>query len=177
MPKILENVKEQLIAEAKRQIREQGYSSTTIRSVAAACGLGVGTVYNYFPSKDMLIAASVLDDWMKYLEKMAALPADEPKKLLGGIYKLLQEFARENELLFQNAEASKSANTVYLERHKMLRGQIASFIVPICENRQSVNPSFTAEFIAESLLCWFMENVDFEDIFPLLEKILSNDRG
>ena len=45
MPKIIENVREQLIGEAKRQIAENGYAQTTIRSVAKACGLGVGTVY------------------------------------------------------------------------------------------------------------------------------------
>ena len=46
MPKIIENVREQLLTEAKRQIAENGYSATTIRSVAGACGLGIGTVYN-----------------------------------------------------------------------------------------------------------------------------------
>ena len=56
MPKIIENVREQLLAEAKKQVFEHGYADTTIRSVARACGLGVGTVYNYFSSKEMLIA-------------------------------------------------------------------------------------------------------------------------
>ena len=50
MPKIIENLKARLIAEAKRQIEEAGYGAVTIRSVASSCGVGVGTVYNYFPS-------------------------------------------------------------------------------------------------------------------------------
>ena len=33
----------------------------TVRSVAAGCGVAVGTVYNYFSSKDMLIAAFMLE--------------------------------------------------------------------------------------------------------------------
>ena len=56
MPKIIENLEKRLIAEAKRQIAESGYGATTIRSVAKGCNVGVGTVYNYFPSKDALIA-------------------------------------------------------------------------------------------------------------------------
>ena len=63
MPKILENIREILLQEAKRQVFENGYSSLTIRSVASACGIGVGTVYNYFESKDALVAGFMLEDW------------------------------------------------------------------------------------------------------------------
>ena len=57
MPKIIENLENRLISEAKKQIAEAGYNAVTIRSVAKACGVGVGTVYNYFESKEALLAA------------------------------------------------------------------------------------------------------------------------
>ena len=60
MPKIIENLQEKLIHEARRQVQQKGYGSLTIRSVATACGVGVGTVYNYFASKDALVAAFIL---------------------------------------------------------------------------------------------------------------------
>ena len=72
MPKIIENIREKLLEEAKRQVMEQGYSAMTIRSVASACGVGVGTVYNYFSSKDMLVASFMLEDWMKCLAVIEA---------------------------------------------------------------------------------------------------------
>ena len=65
MPKIIENLREQLLAEAKKQTSEQGYAKTTIRSVAGACGVGIGTVYNYFESKDVLIASFMVEDWQR----------------------------------------------------------------------------------------------------------------
>ena len=74
MPKIIENLRDQLLQEARKQIAERGYTGTTIRSVAGACGVGVGTVYNYFSSKEMLIAAFMMEDWQKQLDAMAALP-------------------------------------------------------------------------------------------------------
>ena len=43
MPKIIENLESKLIEEAFHQIRDVGYSATTIRSIAKACGVGVGT--------------------------------------------------------------------------------------------------------------------------------------
>ena len=63
MPKIIENLENRLIEEAKKQIEASGYGATTIRSVAAGCGVGVGTVYNYFSSKDELLATYLLSDW------------------------------------------------------------------------------------------------------------------
>ena len=49
--------------EARRQIEQSGFAAMTIRSVAKACAVGVGTVYNYFPSKEILVASFMLDDW------------------------------------------------------------------------------------------------------------------
>ena len=63
MPRIIENLKDRLIAETQKQIEENGYGALTIRSVAKACGVGIGTVYNYFQSKEELIAKHLLDDW------------------------------------------------------------------------------------------------------------------
>ena len=76
MPKIIANLRERILAEARRQIEEQGYGATTIRSIASACGVGTGTVYNYFESKDMLIASFMVDDWMRCLDRMKTFPSE-----------------------------------------------------------------------------------------------------
>ena len=76
MPKIIRDLKSRLIEEAKKQIELAGYGALTIRSVAKACGVGVGTVYNYFPSKDTLIATYMLEDWnRREAEEQAAAAA------------------------------------------------------------------------------------------------------
>jgi len=170
VPKIIENVREQLLAEAKKQILTQGYAATTVRSVAGACGLGVGTVYNYFESKEMLIASFMYEDWKKYLSGMRQLSADDPHALLAGIYRALRRFADENAKLFSDADAAKMVAVGSSDRHKMLRDQIAHFVRPICETE------FCAAFIAEALISWSMENADFDDVYPLLERITKNTK-
>ena len=170
MPKIIENVREQLLAEARKQILERGYSETTIRSVAGACGLAVGTVYNYFKSKDILIATFVLEDWMRCLSRMRTLPTEDNKAFLAGVYESLLGFARDNERLFSNEDAAKQASTGSARRHKLLRAQISELILPIIKN----NDGFTAEFIAESLISWSAEGKDSSLVIPILLKLIES---
>ncbi len=169
MPKIIENVREQLLVEAKRQIAQNGYGKTTIRSVASACGIGVGTMYNYFKSKDMLIASFMVDDWQECLEKMRQKNANDTEAFLKNIYLSLREFAQSHTYLFSDVDASKVFATVSGERHKLLRNQLAQIILLICNYS---NREFLSEFIAESLLTWTMADKSFEDIYSIIKLLL-----
>ena len=173
MPKIIENLREQLLAETKRQAFELGYSQTTIRSVASACGVGIGTVYNYFKSKDMLVAEVVHDDWKRYLKLMSELSYEDPKVFFAGIYSSLMQFAADYEKLFSDPDAARLASNGSESRHKMLREQIVAFVLPFCQARKFDDPRFASEFISESILCWSMQKEDFAKVYPLLEKIIK----
>lgn len=169
MPKIIENVRDQLLTEAKRQIMENGYANTTVRSVASACGLGVGTVYNYFKSKDMLIASFMVDDWKECLAKMKQESTENAEELFRCIYALLLEFAEKHASLFGDADAAKVFAIAFSERHKILRDQLAEIILPLCNHS---NREFLAEFIAESLLTWTMADKSFEEIYSVIKILL-----
>ena len=87
MPKIIENLENRLVEEARRQAWEGGYSAVTIRSVAAACGVGVGTVYNYFPSKEYLAAGVMLEDWKEITRRFSGPDAPgSPENLLHALF-------------------------------------------------------------------------------------------
>ena len=43
--------KEEILRTSRELIRQEGWSAVNIRSVAAACGVSVGSIYNYFDSK------------------------------------------------------------------------------------------------------------------------------
>lgn len=168
MPKIIENVREQLINEAKRQISDKGYAKTTIRSVAAACSLGVGTVYNYFPSKDMLIASFMTEDWKKSLSSIKTDGSAE--EVLLSVQQALCDFAKNHRRLFSDRDARNVFAAVFSEWHPVLRGQIAEIIIPFCKNAE--NPTFLSEFIAESLLSWTMEGKNFDEQYNVIKKLL-----
>lgn len=170
MPKIIENLREKLLEEAKRQVMEQGYSAMTIRSVASACGVGVGTVYNYFPSKDMLVASFMLADWMESLAVIEAGCTVEKgaETAIRCIFEELQRFMAKYAPLFSDKNAEASSSSSLHQRHGMLRGQLAKPLLPLCELQDKADAALLAEFIAESLLAWSRTDRSFEDISSIL---------
>lgn len=167
MPKIIENLPQSLMAEARRQVLESGYSAMTIRSVAQACNVGIGTVYNYFPSKDALTAGFMAADWKTYIAQIQAAgeKAQEPEPVLRCIYDQLRRFLRLYQPLFQDATAIANAAGAFGHYHQMLRGQLAAPLRRFCAE------DFQAEFIAEALLTWTVAGRPFEEIESQIQKI------
>ena len=164
MPKIIENPEGRLVAEARRQIEESGYSAVTIRSVAKACGMGVGTVYNYFPSKEALLASYMLEDWNGCVRAIEAVGtyAETPKAVLHCIHDQLLAYAGRHSAVFQDEAAAGAIAGSYSRYHALLRSQLAAPIRRFCRD------SFTAEFIAEALLTWTMAGKTFAELYPAL---------
>ena len=170
MPKIIENLRERLLEEAKHQVMEQGYSAMTIRSVASACGVGVGTVYNYFASKDMLVASFMLEDWLicKQTIDAACEENNTPELALRCIYDGLNSFIAKYETLFKDESAGAAFASSSKQRHKLLCSQIAKPLLPLCQKQTKVKAEFLAEFIAESMLTWTHSESSFDDISSVL---------
>jgi len=173
MPKIIENVREQLLNEAKRQILENGYAKTTIRSVATSCGLGIGTVYNYFQSKDMLVASFVAEDWKKHLKQIEEQASKDPEEVIKSMYHNLSIFMEKYNTLFCDSDASKVYMTVLSTRHKQLRTQLARCLKSVCEKASVQDKEFLAEWIAESLLTWTVAGKSFDEQYEIIKQIIK----
>lgn len=61
--------KEEILKTSRELIQQQGWSGVSIRSVAAACGVSVGSIYNYFDSKTELIGATVESVWCEIFHR------------------------------------------------------------------------------------------------------------
>ena len=55
--------KEDILICAVQLVKEEGFGQLNIRSLAAACDVSTGTIYNYFPSKQELVAETVETIW------------------------------------------------------------------------------------------------------------------
>jgi AcrR family transcriptional regulator len=70
----------QILAEAARLFRHQGYAATTLRQVADAAGIKAGSIYYHFDSKDQILG-EVLDKGIELVmqavrQRIDALPTD-----------------------------------------------------------------------------------------------------
>lgn len=167
MPKIIENPEHRLKEEARRQINASGYAGMTVRSVAAACGIGVGTVYHYYPSKDALIAAFMLEDWQRCMDAVRAVSADaaSPESVVRSIYDQLLLFADENRAVIRDKSAAAAFAGAFGRYHALLREQLAQPLLKFCAD------PFAADFIAESLLTWTMAGTDFDALSRMISKL------
>jgi len=167
MPKIIENPESRLIEEAKKQIEESGYGAMTIRSVAKACGVGVGTVYNYFSSKEELVATHLLEDWKQCITAIRAVStySDFPRPVALCIYDQLISFAQRHLAIFRDEAAAASFAGSFGKYHGMLRAQLSQPLRKFCSS------DFAADFLAEALLTWTMAGKTFDEIYGMMEKL------
>ena len=61
--------KEEILKTSRELIQREGWSAINIRSVAAACGVSVGSIYNYFESKAALVSATVESVWCEIFHR------------------------------------------------------------------------------------------------------------
>lgn len=167
MPKIIENLPQRLVEEARRQIEESGYGAMTVRSVAKGCGVGIGTVYNYFPSKDAMVATFMLADWNACMEdaRSCAQTARNQDAVLRAMYEGLLRFLKLHERIFRDEAAAASFFGAGGSYHALLRSQLAEPLQKFCSD------SFTAEFIAEAMLTWTVEGKSFEELQAVLLRL------
>jgi AcrR family transcriptional regulator len=73
--------REHLLATAREVFAAEGLE-VPIDEVARRAGLGVGTVYRHFPTKEALFEAIVVDQLEQLLAEAAALQGEEPARAL-----------------------------------------------------------------------------------------------
>ena len=179
MPKIIDGLQKRILKEAKYQTFTNGYSKMTIRSVAKACDIAVGTIYNYYPSKDFLTASFILQDWIpveKEIQRQCKI-STEPLEVLQGVYNTLERFNSDYRSLFEDKSALQSASAMFQTRHQELRHRLAGMLEDVCMKKAKIASEFLPEFIAEAFLAWSIEAHSFTDLRIILDPLFNGEQG
>lgn len=134
-------------------IRRRGWSAISIRSVAAACGVSVGSIYNYFPSKAALERAVMESIWREIFscpEDGAAFP--DTLACVTWIYERMEWGCRNYPGFFPLHSLGFTRERRSDGREKMVRTwrHILDELCAVLKRDPRVRPdAFTAEFTAE----------------------------
>ena len=176
MPKLIDDLRNTILQAARRQLLEIGYDKLTMRSVAAECGVAVGTLYNYFSAKDVLIASTMLDDWLRSLQKMqnCMANADDPLDGLRSVYSAISEFTAVYSPSWSHAKAQAAAQPFLHNGHRQLLDQLAGAMRPMLARLAPDTPDSFLPYLAELILQQAVNGEGgFEALAPVLAKLLS----
>ncbi|MBX7103998.1 MAG: TetR/AcrR family transcriptional regulator [Gemmataceae bacterium] len=117
--------REEILDSAARIFAENGYPHTDVQVIADTLGVGKGTVYRYFPTKDALFLAAVDRGMMRLIEatgdvKQSRDPLEHMRDAVKAYLSFFQEYPEFAELLIQErAEFRDRKEPTYFARQKV----------------------------------------------------------
>jgi len=175
MPKIIPQLRKRLVEAARAQLLGDESHDVTIRRVARDCGTAVGTVYNYFPSKEALLTAVMLEDWQACLEAMSrdALAMDAPLEALRAVTAALRRFTGRYAPTWRNYAAAKGSVGELGLRHRQV---IEAISVPVEQTLRLFDACadpHLPEVLSELVLLASRTDDGFDRVAYALSKILQ----
>lgn len=126
MPKIIPDVRNRILASARRQLIESGFNGLSLRGVAVDCNIAVGTTYNYFSSKADLANAVMEMDWEEAVQQAPTKKGEAASAPEGvcAIYRAIREFIARYSTVIDQERSSTSSRRKVESHHQKLTSQI-----------------------------------------------------
>jgi AcrR family transcriptional regulator len=123
----------ELLRAATTVFAEKGYEAATMTEIAARANAPIGSLYQFFPEKEVLADTLVqnyialLAGDLKALEARASRVST--RKLVAGLFGLLRAHPRERDAAVPIVEARMDAPTQRTKFRLMLRGRVAAILL------------------------------------------------
>ena len=175
MPKVIHNLRDTIIEEARRQALETSYSEMTMRSVADGCGIAVGTLYNYFKSKPEIVAAFMIKDWIPVISGISKLCMEDisPREAISRTALELKGYADKYANVIYDKSAAEASSAGFAEWHLLLRDQLSEALRVICDKHAKIKNDYIPAFVSENLLSALIYKSDYDKLIPILELLFD----
>lgn len=180
MPKILNNVREDILKVARDTLINSGYAKISIREIAVKCGIGTGTLYNYFKSKQEIISCILNSDWdtmTRRIENSNKIDQDSIKKLEFIFAELNFFMNHTHNIWYKNYIDELDINQLYKmkERKKLLNSQLSDLISNALKSKTSyVKDDILCELLSGIFLFFANESgINFEKFKPYIIKLFK----
>ena len=181
MPKNLNNVREDILLVTRQLLKDTGYSSLSIRQIAAKCGVAAGTVYNYYSSKSEIIAEILNNEWNLMLRRI-----DQSTKASIKVIDNLEIMFNELAYFMNNVHGfwidsypiEKKTNinicTIKEKKH-FLRNQLSEKIYSFADLKQTGNDEARniCQTVAVILIAYSNDNIAFSTLKPSLSALVK----
>ncbi len=175
MPKVIQEPREKILAAARRRLLSEGYTALSLRGIAGDCSIAVGTIYNYFPDKNTLIASVMLGDWLEALARMdrACARARTAAEGYTAVYAAIREFSRIYQEVWSQFAQTGGSSGVIGSRHLMLRSQLVERISPLLERTGQAGATDIAPILAETALAAAVQpDITPEQIAAFIQRLV-----
>jgi AcrR family transcriptional regulator len=133
---IIDDKRKSIIKAAVSVFKHKGYHKTTVRDIAKAAKISMGSLYDYISSKDDLLYLFYEIFILTYYQKVVSVTNNikDPEKKLKAAYKTLLEvgFSLEDEVLFGWTEA-KNMKKNYLKEVLKLENDLINYFKGILD--------------------------------------------
>ena len=177
LPARLNNAKQEILKVASKMLLEEDISKINMRKIALKSKIGLGTLYNYFPSKEELLEEVVRTEAKNVLEKVrvAVDKEVEIKDKMKIFYLIGKKNMREidsikiKNLISFFTECTETDNKVIVEKVNYFQAELIKFMMESLKLRNEI----VARIFVNSLV-WAsgLEMADFEDVWEELRKLL-----
>lgn len=147
--------KDKILQASKVLIQQEGWTAVNIRRIASACHVSIGSVYNYFSSKDDLLSAVVESVWYEIFHDFACEGVQQNiQECIVWIYKRMAwgnekypDFFSNHSIGFMGGEKKKGH-----QKMQQVQKHMTEVLCQVLKQDSCIRPdAFTAEFKPEDL--------------------------
>jgi len=174
MPKLIDNLRNRILDSAKRMLAEKGYQGLTVREVAEECGIASGTVYNYFKSKEMLVATIIGNSWITTLTETdkAISKAKTVSEGLFSVFDGLESFCLLYRDLWKEYGGENSEDVLNPQRHSWLVDALSQRVAIVLEQNGYESEYKICQLISEIMLSFATQGKQFRNYEAELERMI-----
>jgi AcrR family transcriptional regulator len=172
MAKIIENVQEKILLGGKKLLLEKGYQDMTLREVAKSSNIATGTIYNYYASKDFLVAEIMWDDWKKCMENLSK-DLDHIQTEMDGFKHLYMSIKAYSNIYSNAWQGHVDPFLIVRERHSVIIEQLKDYINVLFTKFSIPKQKDLDVFLSEVILHAATRENDYFDLMaPFITKLI-----
>lgn len=163
--------RKRILAAATRLFQDRGYADTTINAIADKADVGVGTIYNYFSSKNQILLNIVADILIEKKPDEVIYAADPARTVNRYLNKYLAEFSIFDKEIWRGWFAALFQEPDLFARAFALDMKVINELAGICEKMQTGNmitkavPALDiAKLLYSPFISWMMGYIMLEDM-------------